>query len=649
MKSLSFKDGLKGVFSKTVMLSSVAALMLAAGTAQLSAAEEDKAALAEVGNVPVVIGDPEGAHGNAPTIDTSNIENNAPEPLSEGRRDMIRHQDQLQRAPILSLAVEGNSEIVPEHILSVVSSKVGMPMDQNRLRRDADEIFELGFFSEVDYRIVDEADGAHVIFMVRENPIIGEINFFGNETYTADQLRKICFTQTGMIFNRVFFRNDLQRIKEKYQQDGYVMARVSDVRIEGTNVNVYLTEPTIHDIIIQGNRRTKTYVIERQLKVKAGDKFNATRLRYTLSRLQGMGYFEDVNVGFESGETPDALTLILTVTEARTGRIGISVGYGSQSGLSGGLSYSDNNWGGRGQRFGVGFDIGRRKQLWLNLEQPYMDEKVFAWRVGVYRRAWEDLSYYDKNEYQFDYDEDRIGGYIGFGRKFSERSKLSWYLTTEWQKVEIETKNNYVLTPEQIEQTESGKNFSVLGRLTRDNMDPYTDYPKGDVESVYVEKGLNALGGTWDYWKYWLEARFYTELNFLSRLFERNFTIDDIPPIIAARIIAGDSNGYLPWAVDYTVGGDNTLRGYKDKYYRGDQIFIGNAELRLPVHKSASLVLFYDIGRAWDKNRDASYLSDMGRAYGLGVRVRTPIGNLRLDFAQGDEESRFHFGFGEMF
>ncbi|MDL2264026.1 BamA/TamA family outer membrane protein [Synergistaceae bacterium OttesenSCG-928-I11] len=601
-------------------------------------------------SVPVVLGHPEPQAGPPPEMDLSNLEAPADEPLTEGRPESAPQRPRIQSSPILSITVEGNSEVVSDHILSVVTSQVGAPMDQNRLARDADEVFELGFFSDVDYRIVDEIGGSHVIFMVAENPAISAINFYGNTTYSEEKLREICFTQPGMIFNRVFFRNDLQRIKEKYQQDGYVMARVADVKIEGTTVNVYISEPKVGEIIIQGNSRTKTYVIQRELRLKEGDLFNATRLRYTLSRLQGMGYFEDVNVGFEPGETPEIINLVLTVAEAKTGRIGISVGYGTQSGFSGGLSYSDNNWAGRGERFGVGFDIGDREQYWITLEQPYMDQKVFAWKIGAYKRAWEDLSYYEDDVYQFDYDEDRIGAYAGFGRKFSERSKLNWFLTAEWQDVEIMPHSNANPTQKQKEEMESGKNFMLSARLTRDNMDPYSPYPKGDIESVNVEKGLEGLGGDWDYWKYWLEARYYTSLDFLTSLFERNFTVDEIPPIIAARLIIGDANGYLPWAVDYTLGGDTTLRGYKDKRFRGDQMFLANAELRLPVHKNASLVFFYDIGKAWDSYRGEDFdFGDMADGYGIGVRVHTPLGNLRLDFAQGDDESRVHFGFGEMF
>jgi outer membrane protein insertion porin family len=79
-------------------------------------------------------------------------------------------------------------------------------------------------------------------------------------------------------------------------------------------------------------------------------------------------------------------------------------------------------------------------------------------------------------------------------------------------------------------------------------------------------------------------------------------------------------------------------------------MFLFNGEIRLPVHRTISLVFFYDIGKVWDSYIGEDFdFGDMAAGYGMGVRVRTPLGNLRLDFAQGDEESRIHFGFGEMF
>ena len=76
-------------------------------------------------------------------------------------------------------------------------------------------------------------------------------------------------------------------------------------------------------------------------------------------------------------------------------------------------------------------------------------------------------------------------------------------------------------------------------------------------------------------------------------------------------------------------------------------MFLANLELRIPIEKAFGLVFFYDTGNAWlDESMNFSDLHD---AWGIGVRVKTPLGNFRLDHATGDNESRTHFGFGEMF
>ena len=61
--------------------------------------------------------------------------------------------------------------------------------------------------------------------------------------------------------------------------------------------------------------------------------------------------------------------------------------------------------------------------------------------------------------------------------------------------------------------------------------------------------------------------------------------------------------------------------------------------------------VFYltDTGYAWDKKQGAKFdFSDLVDSPGIGVRVKTPLGNIRVDVAKGDE-TQFHFGFGEMF
>jgi outer membrane protein insertion porin family len=181
-------------------------------------------------------------------------------------------------------------------------------------------------------------------------------------------------------------------------------------------------------------------------------------------------------------------------------------------------------------------------------------------------------------------------------------------------------------------------------------IDPYLSYPKGEVQSLNVEQGFFSPDdpslGEMNYTKYWIEARYYWPLyNLFQDLLDRQIGTEDNPVLVAARVRVGFSSGELPWSEQYFLGGSRTLRGYRDNLFSGSEMALGNVELRVPIQESISIVAFYDIGMA----SDGSVFSDLVSGYGFGVRVRTPMGNMRLDFAEGEYETRTHFGFGEMF
>lgn len=564
---------------------------------------------------------------------------------------------------ITNIEVTGNQEVVSQHILSVVSSKTGEPVDEEKLRQDAEAIYELGFFVAADYRVTDVNGGVNVVFIVQENPVVSEITFTGNTVYTSKQLEELIFTKPGMIFNRTFFRNDLQRIREKYQEDGYVMANVADVQIQGDVINVVIIEPKVAQIIIQGNKITKTHVIKRYIKLKEGDLFNSNKLRLSLNRLQGIGFFNDVNINFEPADDPNDVILVLTVEEGRTGRLGFNVSYGTQSGFGGGLSYENSNIGGNGHRLTTGFDLGDREEYWLTYEQPYMSGKVMAWKIGVYKQAWEDLYYYFGGRDIFRYDRDKTGAYFGFGKKFKDDSIYNWYLTLDWHKVTNTTNKSFSdiqtdsgLTNEEIQyimdDLGDGTYYSATASFRRFNIDEYLPYTKGDVQTVNIQVGQADVHNIdYNYVKYWLETRFYMPVDkLLTDFLETSFGSNlDKPVMLAARVIVGSATGDVPYEELYTVGGDTTLRGYEDEQFRGEKMLLGNFELRIPLDKAFGIVFLYDVGRAWREGGDSSFGSDLEYSYGFGVRLNTPLGNIRLDYAKGRDDDRFHFGFGELF
>ncbi len=549
---------------------------------------------------------------------------------------------------VTSVGVIGNSQIDQDYILSVVKTKPGGILERDNVQTDVEAIYNQGFFSFVDVDIRPEGGGVGVMFSVQENPIIESINFTGNTMYTSEQLMTEVFSQAGTVFNRQFFRNDLDRIQERYHNDGYVMVRVSDVQIQGGNIYVTILEPQVGDIIVQGNVKTETKVIRREIKLKRGDIFNVIHFRHQLGKLQGLGYFEDVNVAFDvpedDGKTVD---VILTVKEKRTASVGLNLAYGTESGLSGGLTYSDTNLWGRGYRFEIGFSEGDEASYWTTLSSPYMDAHTYGWRVGVRYRSYEDRYYYRRGIRQFEYDEKSIMGYVGIGKKF-QNEEWSWFLTLRNEKTEYDDIHNAI--PGYFDELTmwDGTNQTVELALTWDKRDEYSPYPKGFVWDTNFEQSVKALGGEYEYLKYWTQARFYMSLNHvLTGAFDiGSMWTDENPLLFAARLrIGSTSKEEIPAYARYSLGGMNTLRGFSSRSFEGTNMYMGNFEIRVPVASMLSIVGFYDIGNAddtmdWDDYHDN---------FGIGARIKTPFGSMRVDYAKGEEENRTYFGFGEMF
>jgi len=545
---------------------------------------------------------------------------------------------------VVGVDVTGNQEVVSDHILGVIGTKAGDQFNPEQVQQDIDTIYGLGFFSFVDVSVIEQFGGVFVEYKVQENPIVRDINFTGNTVFTADQLMEVVFTRPGSVFNRTFFRHDLQRIGEKYEKAGYAFVQVQDVGIQDGVIDVRILEPKVGDVIIQGNKKTKTHVIEREFNLKTGDLLNVTILRHSINKLKQRDLFEDVRIGFEPTEEPEIVNLVLTVEEGKTARVSFSIGHGSSSGWTGGAAYEEFNYKGLGHKVGVGFETGTREQYFLFYEEPYMDEFHHRWRAGAYKREWEDL---EDDSIDGRYNQDKMGLYYGIGKKFLKNPTLSWFAMLEVYEVEYFFQEEPLVIPDKFL---PGRNASVTVSLTRNLLDPYLSYSKGEVQSLSVEQGFfqpeDSAVDTMTYTKYWIEARYYWPLyNFFDNLFGREIGTEDNPIIFAARARIGYSSGDLPWAAQYFLGGANTLRGYKDDFFSGSEMVLGNFELRIPIQESISIVGFYDIGMA---SNDSAF-SSMKSGYGFGIRVKTPMGNLRIDIAEGEDETRTHFGFGEMF
>ena len=117
----------------------------------------------------------------------------------------------------------------------------------------------------------------------------------------------------------------------------------------------------------------------------------------------------------------------------------------------------------------------------------------------------------------------------------------------------------------------------------------------------------------------------------------------------------GTVAGTVPFFEQYFAGGNDSVRGYNEDRFWGRYMLVGTLEYRKPIQEQFSLVGFMDYGGAWGGYagiKDFEQTSDAAfhYGYGLGLRFRTPLGPIRLDYAFNDKGgSRAHFMIGTSF
>ena len=79
----------------------------------------------------------------------------------------------------------------------------------------------------------------------------------------------------------------------------------------------------------------------------------------------------------------------------------------------------------------------------------------------------------------------------------------------------------------------------------------------------------------------------------------------------------------------------------------GEVKVLANIEHIIPLVKDLKAAVFYDAGNVWSSTDDFD-LGDLYSGVGVGIRLQTPIGPLRVDYGYGIDIShgRIHFTIG---
>jgi len=166
---------------------------------------------------------------------------------------------------------------------------------------------------------------------------LGEIGFSGNNLFNSALLKRVVRQKTGMVFVPSKVDADRQRLDDFYGKDGYLDTRVQllrkpNVATGAIDVEYKIQESekfNVESIVIEGNNKTKSTVILRELVLSPGDVFSTVLMKISQLKLDNTRFFESVDITPQETNIPGRRNMRIAVREGRTGNLTFGAGFSS--------------------------------------------------------------------------------------------------------------------------------------------------------------------------------------------------------------------------------------------------------------------------------------------------------------------------------
>jgi outer membrane protein insertion porin family len=540
---------------------------------------------------------------------------------------------------------------------------------------------------------------------------VGSVTFTGNKLFNADEIRRGLQSvhdfehskaklglhglamDVGDIFTPDGLNKDTQALEDFYGSKGYLdvvqgaslrVVRIPNVDTGTMDLDFQVKEGLkthVEKIDIRGNLKTKDKVIRRELAISPGEVFDMVHVKISKQRLEGLQYFDKVDLRPEPTDPPIAgrKDLIVNVEEQNTGNFMLGAGFSSVDALVGYAEVTQGNFDlfhpptftGGGQRLRLFVQLGTKRQDYeLSFIEPWFLNRKLSFGVDLYRHQ---LNFESPNNI---YDEDRTGVRLSLTRALWS-DFLIGSVSYAIEDVGISLNGGFhgnetklvggvpTLVPRNVPNAILGETgdhayqrFGVtLAYDTRNS----TQLPNhGQRTEIDPELSL----GDTTYYK--LEAK-------TAWYFPGLFKGHVIEAVGRAGIADSLSSGDVPFYDRYYLGGLYSLRGFKYRNISpretphfgdvvqdpigGDSYWMGSVEYSLPIFEKDNgpgvrFAMFYDVGSVGEE--PYSFSGNFDDNWGLGLHINIPkLGPLRLEYGvpihhdqYNGRSGRFQFGVG---
>ena len=500
---------------------------------------------------------------------------------------------------------------------------------------------------------------------------LATIGFEGASIRPAGELLELLGLATGTPYLETEAQTAVIRVELDYRQRGFNAARVtarSTIDVDTGEVDLVVVvregrQEVLAEVVVEGGTRTNPTLVSNALRLTQGEPVILADWNLARKRLYDTGIFRTIDLRAETLD-PDPLAERLAVSPIRARLVleewpAYSLRYGlrlddlqvpeeSKSTRDFGLGFaadaSRRNLWGRGMTLGGAVRAAARGRV----VRAYLRAPTFfgrSIRSSVFAQRGRDNMGEDESGFVEDLTSVTFEQRIQLPLDARTAYSASFDRVHTFEKVPVLPDFPFDISLNIVR---------FAGNTVLDRRDSLFDATRGWFHSSNVEYGFEPGVG---------------EVNFAKYLAHQyhHWSVGPVVLATAGRLglatgLGGDS--LIP-SERFFAGGANTVRGYAqdslgprspifDEAEGGNSLLIFNQEVRLPLFWRLGAVGFIDAGSVFETARDIS-VGDLAVGAGLGLRLLTPVGTLRLDYGfaltreEGDRLGRLHFALGQAF
>lgn len=533
---------------------------------------------------------------------------------------------------------------------------------------------------------------ATLVYSIFEGPVytFGRIHIEGDLLYPLPKLLKKLSFRTGDTFNRTQLHKNKLMLLKMYQNAGYYYTRIQIVpKITSTrkvHLQIYLIKGPpirIERIELQGQQKTKAFVIRKRIQLRKGDLFSADKLLRSRIALLSTGFFErtdprqGIKVIIRRGSADNKLVLRFILKEKLALLYNIGFNYLP---LEGGVfagQFGQRNFLGLGQTVLAGGTLSTTGRLW-RIFAYLIDPHLF--NTDLYFSASGYISHHNtSSSVNAGFLRDTLGGNVSFSHPLGV-PQLRLTLTYRIARVRLSQAGKLDLQIPIANYYSTRTTSSLRLMLRWDSRNRGVNATKGLVVFGSYEHAAPYFGGDYSLHRFELGARLFVPLPFWKLVLKFAATTGwslspDADGVLPFERFPHDGSffllrGYIP----YSIGPTRTVPSRAEPAFQkssinwgGTKKFVFNTELELPLFRipqmPVSAVVFFDAGNAFDDyewlfqdTRNPHLPFGLFLNIGFGVRVTLPnVGVMRLEWGipltprRGDPSIWFNFQVGEAF